>query len=232
MNKYRGIQTLEVLEGAENYNKWIASRIKPYVKSPALEIGAGTGNISEHMTNLKDLVLTDIDKNLVDSLEQKFAKYKNVKVEVFNASTNISKVKHKFKSIYGVNVLEHIENDEKTLRNLYELLDKTGKLVLLVPAKKLAYNELDRSLGHFRRYEKDELTEKIKNAGFKVEEIEYFNMVGLLSWIIRNYISKNHGKLEKSQVKSFNWVAPILKAVEPKRGLPFGISLIAVASKK
>ncbi len=232
MGKYIGVQTLEVLEGAENYNKWIASRIKPYLKSPTLEIGAGTGNISEHMLNLKELVLTDIDSMLIDSLTKKFAKNKNIKVELFNAASNLSKVKSRFKSIYGVNVLEHIDNDEKALRNLYGLLENSGKLVLLVPAKRIAYNELDRSLGHYRRYEKEELREKMKNAGFKVEELEFFNMAGLLSWIVRNYISKNHGQLEKSQVKSFNWVVPMLKAIEPKKGLPFGISLIVVASKK
>ncbi len=232
MAKYQGIQTLEVLEGAENYNKWIASRIKPYLKSPTLEIGAGTGNISEYMTNLKELVLTDIDENLVDALRNKFLKKRNIKAELFNAAANTSKIDFKFKSIYGVNVLEHIENDEKALRNLYNMLESSGKLILLVPAKRIAYNELDRSLGHFRRYEKEELREKIINAGFEIDELEFFNTMGLLSWIVRNYISRNHGKLEKSQVKSFNWVVPILKAIEPKKGLPFGISLIVVASKK
>ncbi len=232
MSKYAGVQTLEVLEGAENYNKWIASRLKPFLKSPSLEIGAGTGNISEYMTGFKELVLTDIDSILVDSLAKKFKKNKKIKVELFNAASNLGKISNKFKSIYGVNVLEHIENDQKALKNLHRLLESSGKLVLLVPAKRIAYNELDRSLGHYRRYEKDELREKLMSAGFHVDELEFFNMVGLLSWIVRNYISKNHGKLEKSQVKSFNWVVPVLKAIEPKKGLPFGISLIAVASKK
>jgi len=232
MTKYKGLQTLEVLEGAENYNKWIATRIKPHIKSPALEIGAGTGNISEYMTQLKELTLTDIDKDLVKKLRSKFSKKKSISVEEFNVAANLGKIKNVFKSIYGVNVLEHIENDRKALRNMYSMLDKKGTMVLLVPAKRIAYNELDRSLGHFRRYEKDELREKVLAAGFEINEIEFFNTLGLVSWIVRNFFTNSHGMLNKSQVKYFNWVVPILKLIEPKNGLPFGISLIVVATKK
>lgn len=231
MKKYKGIKTLEVLEGAENYNKWIASRIKLYVKSPALEIGAGTGNISHYFTHLRELVLTDVDEDLVNSLRTRFMKKKKVKFEVFNIAGNLGKIVQTFNTVYSVNVLEHIENDEKALRNMFRLLNKSGRIVLLVPAKRVAYNDLDRSLGHHRRYEKEELREKIIKAGFKIEELEYFNITGLLSWIVRNYISTSHSELKSSQVKYFNWVVPILKIIEPKRGLPFGISLIAVASK-
>lgn len=231
MKKYRGIKTLEILEDAENYNAWISSRISKYIKGATLEIGAGTGNISNYFAHLKDLVLTDVDEELVKSLREKFTKKKKISFEVFNIAANLGKITNSFDTIYSVNVLEHIENDEKALRNMFRLLKKSGNLVLLVPAKRVAYNDLDRSLGHFRRYEKDELRKKIEKAGFKIEEIEYFNVMGLLSWILRNYISQSHAELKSSQVKYFNWVVPILRRIEPKKGLPFGISLIAVATK-
>ena len=103
---------------------------------------------------------------------------------------------------------------------------------MLVPAKKFAFNKLDKNLGHYRRYEKQELKEKLENAGFKLETLEYFNMLGLLSWVVRNAISKNHNQLKPSQVKIFDLVVPLLRIIEPKKGLPIGISLIAVATKK
>lgn len=231
MKKYKNIRTLEILEGAENYNSWIASRLKPYIKSPALEIGAGTGNISYYFTHLKELVLTDIDEDLVASLRLKFSKKRKIIFEVLNVASNLGKISNTFNTIYSVNVLEHIENDEKALRNMHRMLNKSGTLVLLVPAKRIAYNDLDRSLGHFRRYEKEELRKKIEKAGFTINELEYFNVTGLLSWILRNYISNSHAELKGSQVKYFNWVVPILRLIEPRQGLPFGISLIAVARK-
>ena len=58
MIKYKGVKTLEVLEGANNYNKWIADELLRYARGPILEIGAGTGNISTHFLGKKDLYLS------------------------------------------------------------------------------------------------------------------------------------------------------------------------------
>lgn len=231
MSKYSGAKTLEVLEGADNYNKWIAERINSYIKSPVLEVGAGTGNISERMTNLKDLTLTDVDLRFVKLLRKKFSGRTNVTVESLDISKKLSNVRYKFKSLYSVNVLEHIKDDTKALQNMYILLEKGGRLVLLVPAKKAAFTEIDKKLGHFRRYEKRELLEKMRKAGFKNVNIEYFNILGLLSWYVRDKIDGKNSNLKPSHVKAFDWIVPILTKIEPKKGLPAGISLIAVGSK-
>lgn len=231
MKKYNGVKTLEVLEGADNYNNWIASRIKDYIQSPALEIGAGTGNMSTFFKDIEDLTLTDIDASLVEKLQQKFKNNKNIHCEAFDIASNLKTIKFKFKSIYSVNVLEHIKDDERALKNINSLLERNGNLVLLVPAKKYAYNKLDKKLGHFRRYEKNELREKLEKASFKVVRIDYFNAVGLISWMIREKISRK-SELKPYQVKFFDWIVPFLKIIEPKSSLPAGISLIAICKKK
>lgn len=232
MANYKGKKTLEVLEGADNYNKWIAERIRPFLKSPVLEVGAGTGNISEKLLELKDLTLTDSNTSFVKILNKKFSNNKNVNVEVFDASKKISKVKYKFKSVYAVNVLEHIKDDIKALQNINSLLEKKGKIVLLVPAKKNAYSYIDKKLGHYRRYEKEELVEKLKQSNFKNIKIEFFNVVGLLSWYLRDKIDSKNSHLKPSHVKAFDWLVPLLMMLEPRKGLPVGISLVAVATKK
>lgn len=231
MTKYKGIKTLEVLEGADNYNHWISNRIKKYIFSPALEIGAGTGNISTSFTNLEDLVVTDIDSTLVEKLKKRFKGNKNIRVEDLDISTKLSNIKNKFNSIYSVNVLEHIKNDEIAIQNMYRLLNNHGKVVILVPAKRFAYKKIDKRLGHFRRYEKEDLTEKLKKAGFKIVEVEYFNFVGLLSWLIRDKITKKHNYLNPSHVKMFDLLVPVLRMIEPRKNLPIGISLIAIGEK-
>lgn len=232
MKKYKGTKTLEVLEGADNYNKWIAETIKPFIKSPALEIGAGLGNISEQLTKIKDLTLSDVDPNLVSILQEKFINSKNINVEVFDIAKTISSVKDKFNTVYSINVLEHIKDDRKALRNMNMLLKKGGRVALLVPAKKSVYSKIDKKLGHFRRYEKQELILKMQEAGFSKIKVEYFNALGLLSWYIRDKIDRNSKHLKPSHVKAFDIIVPLLKAVEPKKSLPFGISLIAVGVKK
>lgn len=231
MAKYKSVKTLEILEGADNYNSWIASRVGQFIKSPVLEIGAGTGNISEYFTKSEDIVLTDNDEKLVKYLGERFAGKKNVSVEVLDISKQFVKVLHKFASVYAINVLEHIENDSIALSNINRLLSSNGKVVILVPAKKFAFTKLDKSLGHFRRYEKLELKEKMERAGFAIEYIEYFNIVGLISWLLRTRLTRKHSELKSSHVKLFDLIVPLLRIIEPKRGLPAGISLIAVGKK-
>lgn len=231
-NKYQGFKTLEVLEGADNYNKWIADRIGKNIQSPALEIGAGTGNISTFFTNLGELVLTDFDQSLVRHLRMRFSDLKNIRTEVLNAEADNGKINNHFRTVYSVNVLEHIKDDQKALSNIYSMLEKSGKIVLLVPAKRRVYSKLDKKLGHYRRYEKEELRKKLEEANFFVEEVNYFNALGLISWVVRNMLTKNHNELKKSHVRMFDILVPVLRLIEPRYGLPFGISLIAVARKK
>lgn len=232
MVQYKGLKTLEVLEGADNYNAWIASILSPYIKFPALEIGAGIGNISDFFSKKEKLTVTDIDRELVNFLKKKFSDRKNVTAEVLDISTRSLSVKSKYRTVYAINVLEHVKNDELALKNIGKLLIPGGNIVFLVPAKKFAYTSLDKNLGHHRRYEKKELVKKLIDKGFNIEKIDYFNIVGLLSWLIRNKIDNNHNQLKPNHVKFFDSIVPLLRIIEPKSGLPIGISLIVVASKK
>lgn len=80
-NSYSVVMMAEVLEGAYEYNERIASRIKPFIKPPALEICAGIENIFCQPEDLPDLTITDVNSDLVKVLRQKFNEYKNIKYE-------------------------------------------------------------------------------------------------------------------------------------------------------
>jgi 2-polyprenyl-3-methyl-5-hydroxy-6-metoxy-1,4-benzoquinol methylase len=230
INHYSGTQTLEVLEGADNYNKWIYETISNEIKPPIFEIGSGIGNISCLLMKHGSILLTDIEPFFVKLLKEKYSK-ENIQIEVLDINKKLNnKYLGKFKSIVGINVLEHIEKDVNVLINLNSALSKDGKIILLVPAKKMAYNKLDKSLGHFRRYEKKEIIEKLETAGYEVKSIKYFNFIGLFSWILRDLITKNNFQLGKNQVKAFDIIVPILKVIENHVPIPVGISIIVVAT--
>jgi SAM-dependent methyltransferase len=227
-----GKSTLEVLEFAKNYNKWIATKILPFLSEPVLEIGAGTGNITEFVLQVKHVFITDYDKKLLTFLKKKFNKKKNLSIYSLDIENAILKThRNYFSSIYAVNVLEHIKNDEKALCNIRSMLKPGGRIVLLVPAKKAAYTRLDKELGHFRRYEKKELLEKLQRSGYAVEKIEFFNIVGLISWFARDKIDADHTKLKFYQIALFEGIIPVLRTVESLIKVPIGISLIVVGRK-
>lgn len=231
MIKYKGIKTLEVLEGANNYNKWIADEMLRHVRGSILEIGAGTGNISTHFLGKRNLYLSESDLGLVKYLKNRFKNEKRVKVLNLDILKVNKSLKEKFGNIISVNVLEHIKDDNKAIKNINFLLKNRGRLLLLLPAKKLAYTNLDRQLGHFRRYEKKELKEKLEQNGFFVEKLFYFNTVGLVSWIIRDKFYRNSESLSSWQILIFDILVPLLRVAESFIKPPIGISIIVVAKK-
>lgn len=232
MSVYQGLQTLEVLEGADHYNQWIAQTILPFFRSPVLEVGSGIGNITQHLMTHKPFTVSEKDDALIAILREKFERNKEVSVVKLDISASAPRNFPCFATVCAVNVLEHVEDDEEALRNMQALLKEEGRLVLLVPAKRFAFTKLDRTLGHFRRYERDELAEKLERTGYIVERLFFFNMVGLLTWVVRDRVERKDVHLTKRHVAMFDWIVPILKRIEKRVRVPVGISLIAVGRKR
>jgi hypothetical protein len=65
---------------------------------------------------------------------------------------------------------------------------------------------------------------------FQIEKLYFFNIVGLMNWIIRDKIERSGG-LRSYQISLFDSIVPFLKRVESKVRMPLGISLIAIAQK-
>ena len=72
-------------------------------------------------------------------------------------------------SAVGVfDVVEHIENDERFIKSLYEYLMPDGYLYVTVPAFHFLWSNDDIQAGHFRRYTNQSLTKLLEQNGFRV----------------------------------------------------------------
>lgn len=69
-----------------------------------------------------------------------------------------------------LNVLEHIKDDDKALAEVNKILNNQGILIIEVPSGKFLYDEYDRKLLHYRRYNMQEIEKKLIKAGFKIEK--------------------------------------------------------------
>jgi len=134
-----------------------------------------------------------------------------------------------FDTIICTNVIEHIEDDEQVLRNFREVLKPGGRVVILVPHDPKLYTAVDKTLGHFRRYSRRDLTAKMERAGFKVLSCKGFNRVGGLGWRISGKIM---GKktLSAGQMTIFELLMPLIRVLEK---IPFHShnSVIAVRER-
>lgn len=90
-------------------------------------------------------------------------------VQLYRSSEEIPENRFDFLSAFEV--LEHIEDDVKELHIWRSYLKNDGKLLLSVPAHKVRWDSNDIWSGHFRRYERHELEEKLRMAGFIMETI-------------------------------------------------------------
>ena len=62
-----GSETLRRMNVLDGYNRWIVDEIRSWVGDNVLEVGSGTGNISQFFLDSKQLILTDIRKSYIDS---------------------------------------------------------------------------------------------------------------------------------------------------------------------
>lgn len=72
-------------------------------------------------------------------------------------------------------VLEHIEDDAGSLREIRKLLSPRGVLILSVPAHQWLWSGHDEVLHHFRRYSRANLRQLVEDCGYSVRRLTYFN---------------------------------------------------------
>ena len=110
------------------------------------------------------------------------------------------------------------------------MLKKNGTLIILVPANKFLYNVIDKSIGHWRRYTKNELKNKLIVNNFKIEKIFSFNILGIFGWFLNGNVFKK-SEINKNASSIFDKLIPIMKVIEKYSGRPFGLSVICYCKK-
>jgi SAM-dependent methyltransferase len=224
--------TLNQLAELDRYNHWIYEHISHALGRRVLEVGSGTGNITQFLcAEGREVTATDVVPRYRKELERIFGAFPNVRVEKLDLTAEAPDafVADPFDSIVCLNVLEHIEDDLFALAQMRDSLAPAGKLALLVPAHRFLYGAFDRAVGHFRRYEKRELAGKLEKAGFAVREMKYFSIVAALPWLINGRLLKRD-YIPSGQANLANLLVPLLK-LERLIGPPCGLSLIAIAQK-
>ena len=145
-----GSEILARLYRAPRFTKWMADTIRPYLGERILEIGAGIGNLTANLVPRTVYWASDINPQYLDRLEKLKATRPYMHVSYTDATTGESFPAEEFDTVICLNVVEHLEDDVKALRNIRASLDKNGRAIILVPNGPGLYGTLDEVLGHFR----------------------------------------------------------------------------------
>lgn len=228
---------LEAMSFAVNYHKWIIDEFRPFLGKDIVEVGAGTGDFSTLLLDETPDSLSLVEPSeMFEILQQSvLKKSSNTKIRSFNSIfANIAdelKVEQKPDSIIYVNVMEHIEEDEKELKIIHETLEPNGKVFIFVPALKFLYGEFDKKIGHFRRYTKRELVKKVEEAGFEILKVKYFDILGIAPWFLKYQVLRSNS-LESSAVEVYDkFIVPFAKKLESFSTPVVGKNILLVAQK-
>lgn len=186
------------------FEKIIEEKIKKKTIKKVLDAGSGIGSYSFWLSRYFEGASVyggDIDEKKIKFCNEfsKKKKLTNVEFGYFDVTRN-SRTKDKYDLIVNIDVLEHIKDYKKVLKNLSSLISKGGYLYLHAPQpnQKRIFKQFKKweHEDHLHEgYTPDELVGELKNLGFKiVNKRETFGFFGKLAWEL-NHLSFKKGFL-------------------------------------
>jgi SAM-dependent methyltransferase len=201
-----------------------------------LEIGCGTGGNIQMLSRYGHVWALEKDKYALDYARKENG---NAVIDIGWLPDGLASVSGcKFDLICMFDVLEHIKEDEESLRKIKGFFDVNSKVLITVPAYQWLFSRHDQNLGHFRRYSRENLSEKLTRNGYRILYSGYMNMTALPLMIIARLFDRyaRHSKISsgaKTPPRIANGILYYMFSSEaiwpPRFSLPFGGSVVALA---
>lgn len=217
------------------------NRLLGATSGKVLDLGCGSCVVSAHLLRQGfDITSCDTSKAMIDMATQVLAdeKLPTNQVHLMDVAACHKNFAGTFDRIINLDVIEHIQDDQLALNQMYDILAPAGKIILSVPAHPELFGPKDEKVGHYRRYDKTMLRERMEEAGFKNIQLRYWNFVGYLSvYISQKILSKGIDESFRSTERSrkqaaINWLLRTwLQSVENHIPVPVGLTLFALAEK-
>lgn len=137
-----------------------------------LEIGCGTGFVlASTRVTFPAAALSGSD---IYTEGLAYAKQRVPSATLFQMDACHIPFRDEFDLIGAYDVLEHIEDDQAALAQIYQACKPGGGVVFTVPQHQWLWSSTDDYAHHKRRYTRVELRGKVERAGFRVEYVGSF----------------------------------------------------------
>lgn len=233
MKDYIGNE-LELFKHAHNWKKYYAGFIRNLLKGDVLEVGAGIGETTHSLCDgsQKSWLCVEPDGQLVaEIIKKKESGYIPGFIEVLTDTIDGIDAERKFDAIIYIDVIEHIEHDAEELKKAAARLKPGGHLIVLVPAHNYLFSEFDKSIGHFRRYNKKMLAAAAP-ATLVRKDLRYLDSVGWFASLANKWFLKQQYP-ELKQIKFWdNVMVPISKITDRILFFSAGKTVVGIWQKK
>lgn len=88
-----------------------------------------------------------------------------------------------FDLLCAFDVIEHVVDDTTAFAEIERVLRPGGTFFLSVPLRQDAWTHFDHTVGHARRYERDEIAEQLNSFGFKPKHSASYGMMPKQKWL-------------------------------------------------
>ncbi len=225
--KYAGTDVLKLMTQAKNYNNYLVNYCLDKINKDSkiiLDFGAGLGTFSELLAQRGFLVnCIEPDEELAEIIKKKGLTL----VESIDSYPDNS-----IENIVSFNVFEHIEEDQIALKQIQKKLKPGGIFFLFVPADSKLYSSFDKKLGHFRRYDLDNLLEMVRKCNFTIKDYEYFDSLGYILAFIYKIIN-HRGTISAFSILLFDKIIfPISILSDKVFNKKFGKNIVMILSKE
>lgn len=211
---------------------------KQYKKSrkslKILDIGCGPGNLSNNLSNIGKVFGIDVSLPTLRLCQKKYSNLINGKADELPIREG------SFDVVILLDVLEHIADDVKVMKETYRILKPGGIVLITAPAYKILWGSHDEIYQHYRRYSLDEIKKVVRSAGFTIKKLIAFEFIFFIPLLLFRKIKNvlNYSKRDDF-INVPNWLNSILTVIILLEGQisyninnPFGVSIICIAKKE
>jgi len=242
VNKRLEEHLIGISKGHKRDFRWesLGKLVRKYARGRrVLDVGCGTGHITLGLLKAGyEVTAIDTSTELVQFtrrmlLDRGF----ETDVRVLNLM-EIERLSRKFDTIICLDVFEHVKDDILFIEGLSKVLEPKGRIIVSAPAFRSLYGPRDRQIGHLRRYQKTELSQKLTQASLSILQLRYWNFLGFF------VVATTSGKLfHRGIYDRIRYSADILPkavntllryyfwTVENNVEFPVGLTLFAVCEK-
>jgi len=144
----------------------------PQRDSIVIDIGCGTGANLNAFSDQFRCVGIDASAEAVELAQRRFPAATFV---CGQAPRDVMRWMASARVVLLTDVLEHVADDRRLLRDIVDACPAEAQLLITVPADMRLWSPHDEAFGHYRRYDKDELASLWSNLPVKVRLLSYFN---------------------------------------------------------
>lgn len=219
------------------YYAWTLALFGDRFEGPAADAGAGAGHFSSLLAErVGPLLLMEGGVENIAALHKRFSSRNDiVVVDCDLAQCEGILREHGIRSIFCLDVLEHLPDDVEVLKQFHTALPPGGKLYVKVPALSWLYGPIDEASGHYRRYSHGSLRRAMVAAGFRVDKCRYMNLAGVAPYFLKARVLKRGETFSQTfsmaQINRIQRMMPVLRLIDQFTGPPLGLSVICVATR-